>query len=238
MIKGQQINNKGPLGTRHFRQIQALKFVRYLRVSTQKQGIDGNGMAAQERDIDIFLKGQKDPEVIGTYCEVESGAVAERPQLQAALKKCRETGAHLVCQKIDRISRDVEFWASLVKDKRLTIRVANIPNADTFTIHLFAALAQQERRNSSVSAQKQQWQRQRRVVKCLATPDLRKSTALVSTTRARTRLKIAPIVLPLRKKGMTLQQIATTLNEMGMRTSTGGIYYPTQIKRIVERASA
>ena len=35
---------------------------------------------------------------------------------------------------------------------------------------------------------------------------------------------------------MTLQQIATTLNEMGMKTSTGGIYYPTQIKRIVERA--
>ena len=67
-------------------------------------------MAAQERDIDIFLKGQIDPEVIETYCEVESGAVSERPQLQAALKKCRETGAHLVCQKIDRVSRDVEFW--------------------------------------------------------------------------------------------------------------------------------
>ena len=63
--------------SRHFNQIQALKFVRYLRVSTQKQGIDGNGMAFQERDIDIFLKGQIDPEVIGTYCEVESGAVAE-----------------------------------------------------------------------------------------------------------------------------------------------------------------
>ena len=53
-------------------------------------------------------------------------------------------------------------------------------------------------------------------------------------TRKKT-IEVAPIVLPLRKKGMTLQQIATTLNEMGMKTSTGGIYYPTQIKRIVER---
>ena len=36
-------------------------------------------MAAQERDIDIFLKGQINPEVIETYCEVESGAVSARP---------------------------------------------------------------------------------------------------------------------------------------------------------------
>ena len=47
--------------------------------------------------------------------------------------------------------------------------------------------------------------------------------------------KIAPIVLPMREKGMTLQQIADAITEMGFRTSTGGIYHPTQIKRIVDR---
>ena len=175
--------------------------------------------------------------MIETYCEVESGAVSERPQLQAALKKCRETGAHLVCQKIDRISRDVEFWASLVKDKRLTIRVANIPHADTFTIHLFAAIAH-GRAQEFIS------QRTRAAMAAKARGQVFGNPRLAEINRTRqynTRkktLEVAPIVLPLRKKGMTLQQIATTLNEMGMKTSTGGIYYPTQIKRIVERASA
>ena len=213
------------------------QFVRYLRVSTQKQGIDGNGMAAQERDIDIFLRGQKDPEVIGTFCEVQSGAVADRPQLQAALKLCRETGAHLVCQKIDRISRDVEFWASLVKDKRLTIRVANIPNADTFTIHLFAALAQQEREFISQRTKAAMAMAKKRGV-VFGNPRLAEINRTRQHNARKKTLKIAPIVMPLRKKGMTLQQIASTLNEMGMKTSTGGIYYPTQIKRIVDRASA
>ena len=214
-----------------------VQFVRYLRVSTQKQGIDGNGMAAQERDIDIFLKGQINPEVIGTFYEVESGAVAERPQLQAALKMCRETGAQLIVSKTDRVSRDVEFWASLVKDKRLTIRVANIPNADAFTIHLFAALAQQEREfisqrtKAAMAAAKARGQ-------TFGNPRLAEINRTRQYNTRKKTLEVAPIVLPLRKKGMTLQQIATTLNEMGMKTSTGGIYYPTQIKRIVERASA
>ena len=213
------------------------KFVSYLRVSCHKQRIDGNGMAAQQRDIDIFLRGQKDPEVIGTFCEVQSGAVADRPQLQAALKLCRETGAHLVCQKIDRISRDVEFWASLVKDKRLTIRVANIPNADTFTIHLFAALAQQEREfisqrtKAAMAAAKARGQ-------VFGNPRLAEINRTRKHNARKHTQKIAPIVLPLRKKGMTFQQIADTLNEMGITTSKGGRYYRGQVKVIVDRAAA
>ena len=231
-----ELTTRVPLVT-SFQPNSGTKFVRYMRVSTQKQGIDGNGMAAQERDIDIFLKGQIDPEVIGTYCEVESGAVADRPQLQAALKKCRETSAHLIVSKTDRVSRDVEFWAALIKDKRLTIRVANIPNADAFTIHLFAAISMEERRfisqrtRAAMAAAKARGQ-------VFGNPRLAEINRTRQYKTRKKTLEVAPIVLPLRKKGMTLQQIATTLNEMGMKTSTGGIYYPTQIKRIVERASA
>jgi len=36
------------------------KFVLYLRISTAKSGgIDSNGIAAQERDLNIFLSSQK-----------------------------------------------------------------------------------------------------------------------------------------------------------------------------------
>ena len=66
-----------------------------------------------------------------------SGGNNERPELEAAIKLCRKTNSSLVVAKVDRLSRDVEFVAKLLKDKNLKIRVANIPNADNFTIHLF-----------------------------------------------------------------------------------------------------
>ena len=84
-------------------------------------------------------------ETIGRFVEVESGANNERPELETALNLCRATGAYLLVQKVDRLSRDVEFIAKLVKDKRVTLRVANLPNADNFQIHLFAAISAQER---------------------------------------------------------------------------------------------
>ena len=121
------------------------KFVFYLRISTSKSGgVNSNGIAAQERDLNIFLQGQAQPEVVGKFVEVMSGGNNERPELQAAIKLCRKTNASLVVSNVSRLSRDVEFVAKLLKDKNLKIRVANIPNADNFTIHLFAALAMLE----------------------------------------------------------------------------------------------
>ena len=48
-------------------------------------------------------------------------------------------------QKVDRITRDLEVLARIVKDPLVTVRVASLPNADNFQIHLFGCLAAQER---------------------------------------------------------------------------------------------
>ena len=78
------------------------KFVLYLRILTAKSGgVDSNGIAAQYRDLNIFLCSQHQPQVIGRFVEVMSGANNERPQLKQALDLCRSTGAHLVVQKVD-----------------------------------------------------------------------------------------------------------------------------------------
>ena len=48
------------------------KFVLYLRISTAKGGgVDSNGIHAQERDIEIFLNSQNQPNVIGRFVEVK-----------------------------------------------------------------------------------------------------------------------------------------------------------------------
>ena len=51
----------------------------------------------------------------------------------------------MVCAKLDRLSRRVSFLAALMEDKELEFRVAQMPYADKFQLHIYAALAEQER---------------------------------------------------------------------------------------------
>ena len=63
------------------------KFVIYKRISVAKSGgVDSNGVAAQQRDIDLYLSSQQDAEVIGTFTDVMSGAKSDRPELTKALE--------------------------------------------------------------------------------------------------------------------------------------------------------
>ncbi len=217
--------------------LNGVKFVQYLRVSTLKQGADGNGIAAQERDIEIFLRHQHEPEIIGKFVEVESGANNERRELEAALALCRSTGAHLLVQNVDRRSRDVECIARLVKDKKVTLRVANLPNADNFQIHLFAAISAQEREfisqrtKSAMAAAKSKG-------KTFGNPRLSELNRTRKRQAKTFAQEVSPIIVPLRKRGLTLQQIANTLNEMNIRTAKGCQYQPIQVKRILDRSDA
>ncbi|MGO4836492.1 recombinase family protein, partial [Rhizobiaceae sp. 2RAB30] len=120
------------------------QYVIYTRVSTEEQGRSGLGLEAQERDIGIYLENFSEVpwEVIGRFRDVLSGGSDERPQLAAALKLVREKGAELLVSKLDRLSRDVAFIATLIKDKKVRLKVAQMPNADPFQLHLYAALAE------------------------------------------------------------------------------------------------
>jgi len=212
------------------------KFVLYLRISTAKGGgIDSNGIYAQERDINLFLSSQYRPQILGKFVEVESGAKSDRTELTKALDLCRRSNAILLAQKVDRISRDVEFIAKLVKDKDITIRVANLPNADNFTIHLFAAISMQEREfistrtKAAMAAAKSRGQR-------FGNPKLAELNRSRIRQANRFNATVAPIVMPLRERGMTFQEIADALNEMNIKTSRGCKYSPMQVKRVVDRA--
>ena len=219
-------------------QVKSQKFVLYLRISTAKSGgVDSNGIHAQERDINLFLNSQHQPEVIGKFVEVESGAKSDRTELNKALALCKKSNAILLAQKVDRVSRDVEFIAKLVKDKDVTLRVANLPNADNFTIHLFAAISQQEREfistrtKAAMAAAKARGQR-------FGNPKLAELNRTRVRQANRFNKSVAPIVLPLRERGMTFQQIADTLNQMEVKTSRGCRYSPMQVKRVVDRCAA
>lgn len=80
---------------------RARNYVTYYRVSTQRQGRSGLGLDAQRAAVRGFLASNGGTE-LATYREVESGKNNDRPQLAAALKRCRQTRATLLVGKLDR----------------------------------------------------------------------------------------------------------------------------------------
>src|ERR671910_3020815 len=123
--------------------------VAYLRVSTQRQQRSGLGIEAQRAAIERFAASEG-LTIINEYTEAETGkgadALDRRPQLAAALAAARQAKCPVLVAKLDRLSRDVAFIAGLMA-QRVPFIVAELgPDADPFMLHIYAALAEKERR--------------------------------------------------------------------------------------------
>jgi len=79
------------------------------------------------------------------FVEVQSGSNNDRGELNKAVSLAKSENAILLIAKLDRLSRKVSFIASMMEDKRLQIKVCSMPHADNFQLHIYAALAEQER---------------------------------------------------------------------------------------------
>src|SRR5947199_9156003 len=119
------------------------KFVSYLRVSTDRQGKSGLGLEAQRKAVLDYLDGGR-WELVAEFTEVESGKRSDRPELVKALSACKRHKAKLVIAKLDRLSRNLAFIATLMDSGVEFIAVDN-PHANKLTVHIFAAVAQHER---------------------------------------------------------------------------------------------
>src|SRR5262245_21022571 len=118
------------------------KFVAY-RVSTDRQGQSGLGLEAQRSAVLNHLDGGSWT-MFAEFTEVESGKHADRPQLAAALVACKKHKAKLVIAKLDRLSRNLAFIATLMDSGVEFVAVDN-PHANKLTLHILAAVAQHER---------------------------------------------------------------------------------------------
>ena len=214
------------------------QFVLYRRVSTSTQGSSGLGLDAQLESIQGFLSGIPAAQVIQEFVEVESGKEDQnRPELSAAMDCARKTGATILVSKLCRLSRDLEFIARLMKDSRVRFRVASMPDADEFSLSIWACMVQQERRlisertKDAISAARKkgvQWGTagKKNIKKC--------NDARIEQADAFAE-KLASIVTPMRENGMTYQSIANRLNQMDIKTARGSIFNPIQVKRVLDR---
>lgn len=214
------------------------QYIIYKRVSTKEQGRSGLGLEAQDRDISLYLE-RFSPvpfEVLGTFTDVLSGAEGERPELTKAIQLARKTKATLLVSKLDRLSRKVSAIANLMDDKRVTFRVAQMPNADNFQLHIYAALAEQERRFISERTKAALAEAKARGQKLGGLRDkTMRRNEVVKANATRRAEKVAGLIMPMREAGKTLRDIAQHLNTAGVPTARGGQWQPSQVKRVLDR---
>lgn len=123
------------------------KLVAYYRVSTRKQGESGLGIEAQQACVADFARyGQH--EIIAAYREIETGKRADRPELAKAIAHAKRAKATLVIAKLDRLARNVHFLSGLMEAGVEFVACDN-PYANRLTLHILAAVAEDEARRVS-----------------------------------------------------------------------------------------
>jgi DNA invertase Pin-like site-specific DNA recombinase len=125
-----------------------MSIVSYLRVSTTRQGHSGLGLEAQRAAIKLFAESESFG-IAEEFIEVESGkesdALERRPELANALARAKKLRCSVVVAKLDWLSRNVAFIASLMSRRVPFISVELGADCDPFMLHLYAALAEKER---------------------------------------------------------------------------------------------
>jgi DNA invertase Pin-like site-specific DNA recombinase len=215
------------------------QYVTYKRVSTAEQGRSGLGLEAQDRDMQLYLETFSEVpfEVVAEFVDVESGGNNDRPALAKAIALAKRTGAELLVAKLDRLSRDVAFIATLLKDKRLSFRVASMPHADKFQLHIYAALAEQERdfisrrTKAALAAAKAKG----KVLGGLRDTTMKRNE-VVKRDAQRRATDLQGVLLPMRQAGKSLREIAAELSQLGVKTARGGDWTAAQVSRYLLRA--
>ncbi|OEC48736.1 MULTISPECIES: recombinase family protein [unclassified Aeromonas] len=212
-----------------------MKYVIYHRVSTKKQGESGLGLEAQQRDTDLFLSHYAgDHQVIEKFVDVRSGkgSLNERPTLKAAVELCKQHGATLLVAKVDRLSRDVETVAHIIK--QIDVRIACLPFADKFQIHLYAALAEQEREFISQRTKAALQAAKARGVKLGGIRDNVQVEGLKKAADDRAE-QLRPEFAEMRRNGYTLKRMAESLNARSIKTARGSAFSITTCQRVLQR---
>ena len=211
-------------------------YITYLRVSTGKQGDSGLGIEAQREYVTRFL--QPEDILVREAQEVESGRKNNRPVLLQAIEECQKNGYILLIAKLDRLTRNAGFFHYL-EDSGVNFICADMPQATPFTLHIYAALAQQEARLISERTRAALAAKKRRG-EPLGTPA---NLDTVARARAVESIKNGAATAPqnvqathliklLREKGDTLQTIASTLNGLGYKTRRGCAFTPCAVQRL------
>ena len=203
----------------------------YCRVSSGKQERSGLGMEAQ-LTLCREVAQQLGVEIIGEFLETISGKCdpQKRPVFCQAVALAQEKGSRIMVAKLDRFSREVYHvsgftqkysWGKQTPD----LLIASSPNMTQLEIYIWAMISEEERRQIG--------ERTKAALGILKAQgiELGKVGRTVSMDRARAKTEDAiALATQLRGEGLGYLKIADKLNEVGLTTSKGGLWYAAGIR--------
>jgi DNA invertase Pin-like site-specific DNA recombinase len=225
------------------------KFVSYLRVSTDKQGRSGLGLAAQRDAVERYLNGGRWT-LAAEFVETESGKRNDRPKLAAALSHAKAIGATVVFAKLDRLTRNVDLLRSLVASG-VDLVFCDLPHVPPgamgrFLLTQMASVAELEagligeRTKVALAAAKARGVR-------LGNPNgaraLRgkqvgnqEAVAKVKANAQERAGNLKAMLADIRAQGISsIRAITDELNRRGVLTPRGATWHPTSVARLLER---
>lgn len=219
------------------------RHIAYYRVSTARQGKSGLGLDAQREAVREYLNGGR-WKLVEEVTEIESGKRNDRPELARALAACRLHNATLIIAKLDRLARNVAFIANLM-DSGVDFVAVDMPQANRFTIHVLAAMAEHEAVAISTRTKVALARAKARGTKLggdrgnLPRVAMAGAKASVVARQARAAARardLEGVIADLRRHGQTsLRELAAALNEREIPAPRGGTWQAAQVARALRQ---
>ena len=192
------------------------KFVIYRRVSGGHNQIkSGYGLDVQSTEIQSYLSGCTDYKIIEDFTEIASGKDHKnRPVLQKAIETAIKTNSIILISRICRLSRDLEYWAGFM-------------NA------IYAAMVMKDREEIARRTKSALREARKRGVKLgvMGSENIKKANEIKVKKAREFANTIKPIIIPLRKQGLSYKEIANRLNLVGISTMRGKSFAAGQVQR-------
>ncbi|AHK11129.1 Ser recombinase [Shewanella sp. phage 1/4] len=227
-----------------------MKVVLYRRLSKEDKTKNQHGLDSQLADINYYLNTLDSYEIIGDFSEFISGGADKKLELNKAIALCEKEGATLVVAKLDRLSRRVSQIA-LYMEGSVKFKVALMPSAENLQLHIYAALAEEER--ASIRDRTKRGcaaAKAKGILSGRASPNYgmnsgngTKNIDKIIAERKQAALEKSMYVVPEIKKALkylgkrpTQQKVATFLNDANIPTPSGrGSWKQSTVQRVLER---
>ncbi len=151
-------------------------------------------------------------------------------------------GCPVLVAKLDRLSRDVSFVAGLMA-QRVPFIVAELgADADPFTLHLFAALAEKERAMISRRTRDALAAKKAQGVRLGGYRGGRKPDSVAGVAAAQQQADtfaagVVPLIRAMLAQGTSLRGVAAALAAKGITTARGGAWTATAVSNAIARSS-
>ena len=217
---------------------QAQEYVAYYRVSTQKQGVSGLGLEAQQSGIHTFCGDR----LIGEFVEVESAGKTSRKELAKAVELCKKHNAKLIAFRLDRILRSLDILVALRQNK-VSFTALDCLNDSEMIINIKASFAEEELRKGSGRTRNALAAKKARGFK-LGKPENLTDEARQKGTQAlqenarshAANVQATELIRLYQRDNLSTRAIAKRLNGNGYRTRRGQLFKSETVRRLLNKS--